>query len=187
MQFRASLVVQWLRILLAVQGTPVQSLAQERSHMQGNWARELKVLSPLTWSPCYSIGAATTVRSLRATARVPSLLSATKGSPCAAMKTQHSQKINKERNKEIYVFLSVINCSPTLCSSTLLGVYKWYLISLLPNLKHSYCSTLKKLRLREITYPKSGLSVPQTYLCMNSIACLYCPNGNWAGGSLLID
>lgn len=41
---RNSLVVQWLRVLLSVQGTQVQSLVGElRSHMlQGSWAQTLQ-------------------------------------------------------------------------------------------------------------------------------------------------
>ena len=45
-------MVQWLRALLAMQGTWVWSLVRElRSHMlQGNWALELQLQSPVLWS-----------------------------------------------------------------------------------------------------------------------------------------
>ena len=76
---RTSLVVQWLRIHLPMQGTRVQSLVQEDAtcfwatkpmhHIlsQCSSAQELQLLSPCAWSLCVKIRETTVMRSLNAT------------------------------------------------------------------------------------------------------------------------
>jgi len=66
-QFRASLVIQWLRTCLAMQGTPVRSLVQEDPTCKG--ATKPELLSPRTWSPCPTAREATSRRSPRTTIR----------------------------------------------------------------------------------------------------------------------
>ena len=58
------LMVQWLRIHLATQGTRVQTLGPERSHMA--WrskAHELRLLKPVCLEPLFPTREATEVRS----------------------------------------------------------------------------------------------------------------------------
>ena len=50
---RASLVTQWLRVCLPIQGAQVRVLVWEDSHMpRSNWAREPQLLSLRIWSLC---------------------------------------------------------------------------------------------------------------------------------------
>ena len=93
--WRTSLVVQWLRICLPIQGTRVWSRVLEDSSCEATepvhrnyWADTLEPRSPKYWSPrtqslCSEAREATTMRSLHTTAR-ESLL--------PAIKTQYSQK-----------------------------------------------------------------------------------------------
>ena len=58
----ASLVVQWLRICLLMQGTRVRALVWEDPHMpRSNWAREPQLLSLRVWSLCSATREAATV------------------------------------------------------------------------------------------------------------------------------
>ena len=60
---RASLVAQWLRICLPMQGTTRSSPDLGRSHMpQSNWAREPQILSLRVWSLCSATREAGIVR-----------------------------------------------------------------------------------------------------------------------------
>ena len=62
---RASLVVQWLRICLPMQGTRVRALVWEDHMPRSNWAREPELLSLRVWSLCSATREATTVRGPR--------------------------------------------------------------------------------------------------------------------------
>ena len=90
-----SLVAQWLRIRLPMQGTRVLAMVWEDPTCRGTakpvrhnyWACALEPAShnywsPCAWSPCSATRETTTMRSPHA---------ATRDSPCAAMKTQCSQ------------------------------------------------------------------------------------------------
>ena len=59
-----SLVVQWLRICLPVQGTQVQSLVQEAPHAVGQLSPHSTAAEPKVWSLCSTVREASTVRSL---------------------------------------------------------------------------------------------------------------------------
>ena len=63
---RASLVAQWLRIRLPMQGDTGSSPGLGRSHMlRTNWAREPQLLSLRVWSLCSTTGEAAMVRGPR--------------------------------------------------------------------------------------------------------------------------
>ena len=89
---RMSLVIQWLRIRLAMQGTRVPSLVWEDSTCRGAakpvhhncWAHAL-------WSLCFATSKATAVRST--TAREEAPLAAPREGLYAAVKTQYSHKV----------------------------------------------------------------------------------------------
>ena len=94
-KLRASLVVQWLRIRLAMQGTRVQSVMREdltchraTQPTHYNYRAELQ-------SPCSETREGTALRSPRTATREQPRLTATGERPQAAVKTQHSQEINK--------------------------------------------------------------------------------------------
>ena len=59
----ASLVAQWLRIRLPMQGTRVQALVWE--NLTCRWTREPQLLSLRVWSLCSATGEAATVRGPR--------------------------------------------------------------------------------------------------------------------------
>ena len=62
----ASLVAQWLRICLLMQGTRVRALVWEGSHMpRSDWAREPQLLSLRVWSLCSATREAAIVRGPR--------------------------------------------------------------------------------------------------------------------------
>ena len=62
----ASLVAQWLRICLPMQGTRVSSPGLGRSHMpRSSWAREPQLLSLRVWSLCSATREAAIVRGPR--------------------------------------------------------------------------------------------------------------------------
>ena len=121
MTFRASLVAQWLRIHLPVQGTWVRALVQEDPTCRGaakpvchnSWACTLDPVShnywsPHAWSLCSTTREATTMRSPHP---------ATKSSPCspqlekARAQQQRSNtaknKINKFIKKKKWLFYHV--------------------------------------------------------------------------------
>ena len=91
----ASLVAQWLRICLPVQGTRVQTLVQEDPTCRGGtkpmrhnyWARVPQLLSPRS-----ATGEATAMRSLHTTTKSSPLSPQLEKSPRTAAKTEHSQK-----------------------------------------------------------------------------------------------
>ena len=66
-----SVVVQWLRICLPMQGARVRALVREdptcrraaKSVSQNYWAHVPQLLSPRTWSPCSPTGEPTAMRS----------------------------------------------------------------------------------------------------------------------------
>ena len=63
---RASLVAQWLRVCLLMQGTRVRALVWEDLTCRvSNWAREPQLLSLRVWSLCSATREATMVRGLR--------------------------------------------------------------------------------------------------------------------------
>ena len=63
---RASLVAQWLRICLPMQGTQVRAPGLGRSHMpQSNWAHEPQLLSLCVWSLFSATTEATIMRGPR--------------------------------------------------------------------------------------------------------------------------
>ena len=116
-KLRASLVAQWLRIRLPMQGTRVRALAREDPNMpRSNKARAPQLLSlcsrarepqllkpvchnyrsPHAQSPC-STREATTMRARTLQLRVAPTRRNQKESPRVETKTQHSQK-NKEIN-----------------------------------------------------------------------------------------
>ena len=66
MDLRASLVAQWLRICLPMQGTRVRALVWEDPYMpQSGWAREPQLLSLRVWSLCSATREAAMVRGPR--------------------------------------------------------------------------------------------------------------------------
>ena len=98
----ASLVVQWLRICLEMQGTLVRSLVQEdptcreatKSVCHNYWACALEPTchsnwSPVPWSLCSVTKEATAMRTLRPATRSTSLIT-TREKAHTATKTQHS-------------------------------------------------------------------------------------------------
>ena len=65
-QNRASLVAQWLRICLPMEGTRVRALVCEDPTMpRSNWAREPQLLSLRVWSLCSTTREAAIVRGRR--------------------------------------------------------------------------------------------------------------------------
>ena len=113
---RASLVAEWLRIRLPMQGTQVRALIQEDPICRGAtkpvchnywacaletashncWARVPQLLKPVHLEPMLPTREATTMRSLITTTKSSPCSPQTEKSPCAATKTQHSKnKINK--------------------------------------------------------------------------------------------
>ena len=76
---RASLVAQWLRICLPVQGTRVRALVWEDPTCHGATgpAREPQLLSLRVWSPCSATGEAAIVRgprtAMKSSPRLPQL------------------------------------------------------------------------------------------------------------------
>ena len=116
---RASVVVQWLRIRLPMQGTRVRALVWEDPTCRGAtkpmrhnywacaletashnyWAREPQLLKPVRLEPMLCSGRShPNVRPVDRNKEWP-LLSAARGGPRAAAKTQCSQKLNKWINK----------------------------------------------------------------------------------------
>ena len=106
-----SLVGQWLRIYLPMQGTQVRSLVQEDPTCLGAtkpvnhsyWARDLESTRwnnwhPCTYSSCYATRKATTMRSLSTATTEQLPLAATRESLCTATKTQRSQKLKKKES-----------------------------------------------------------------------------------------
>ena len=99
-QWWLSLVVQRLRTHLRMQGTWFNSWSGKIPHDSGQ-------LSPcattteacMPWSPCSRTREATTVRSPRTATGEQPPLSATRESPWAASKTQHSQKERKKKTE----------------------------------------------------------------------------------------
>ena len=92
-----SLVVWWLRICLAMQGTPVQFLAREDPTCSGATKPEChKYWSLHTQGPCWATEEAIAMRSLQTVTREWPLLPATRESPRTATKTQYHRKINQE-------------------------------------------------------------------------------------------
>ena len=103
---KTSLVVQWLRIHLPIQGTQIQSLVQEDSTchratkpVYHNYSHELtchSYLSPRAQSLCSTTREATVIRSPSTRTREEPLFTATRKSLHTATKTQCSHKtINK--------------------------------------------------------------------------------------------
>ena len=105
----ASLVTRWQRICLSMLEIQVQSLIQEdptcwaaTKPVRHNYSRaqEPQLLSScaatteahMTWNQCFTTREATTMRSPNTTTKSSLLLTATRESWCAAMKTQCSQK-----------------------------------------------------------------------------------------------
>ena len=108
---RTSLVVQWMRIHLPMQGTWVQSLVQKIPHaaeqlslsttttepsLWGPWATTTELLCGNYWNLC-TLGPVLHKRSHHSEKPVhrnkeQSLLTATRESPRKATKTQHSQQ-----------------------------------------------------------------------------------------------
>ena len=110
MWYRASLVVQWLRICLAMQGAPVRSLVWEdptchratKPESCSYWLHTLQLLKPAR--PEQSLCSATreAKRSPHTTRKsspphpiTRPLLTTTRESPTAATQTHHSQKVKK--------------------------------------------------------------------------------------------
>ena len=114
-QTGTSLVVQWLRICLPVQGTQVRSLVWEDSTClraikpvhHDYWACSLEPSSHNYWRlrtlgpVCHNYWARVLqpLKPTHCNEEHPPL-SATRGSPRAAMKTQHTQKFKKIKNKQ---------------------------------------------------------------------------------------
>ena len=97
---RASLVAQWLRICLPMQGTWVRALVWEDSHMpRSNWAREPRLLSLRVWSLCSATREAAIVRGPRTAMKsgphLPQLEKALE------QKRRPNTAINKYINKKI--------------------------------------------------------------------------------------
>ena len=68
----ASLVAQWLRVRLPMQGTRVRALVREDPTMpRSGWAREPWLLSLRVQSLCSAMGEATTVRGPRTAKKPP--------------------------------------------------------------------------------------------------------------------
>ena len=66
MNFGASLVAQWLRIRLPMQGTRVRALVWEDPYTpRSSWAREPQLLSLRVWSLCSATREAAMVRGPR--------------------------------------------------------------------------------------------------------------------------
>ena len=97
-----SLVVRWFRIHLAVQRIPVWSLVQEDPTCLGAGKPLLcNYQSQCTLEPLLRNKRSTAVRSPCTATREQLLLTATGESPCAATKTQHSQKYNLKKGSLI--------------------------------------------------------------------------------------
>ena len=109
-----SLMAQWLRICLPMQGTWVQALVWEDPTCRGAakpmhhnyWAHVPKLLKPVcprALVPQLLSPRTTTTEAHEPRAHAPQqekpLLTSTRENPHAAMKTQHSQKINKIKKK----------------------------------------------------------------------------------------
>ena len=89
---RASLVAQWLRVCLPMQGTWVRALVWGESHVPwSGWAREPQLLSLRVWSLCSTTRGRDSERPAHRDEEW-SPLAATRESPRTEMKTQHSQK-----------------------------------------------------------------------------------------------
>ena len=90
--YRASLVVQWLRVCFAMQGHRFDPWSGSSHMLWDSEAREPQRLSP---SPtAHASQLEKPLQREACTQQLEQLLLATRGSSCAATKTQHSQKIN---------------------------------------------------------------------------------------------
>ena len=93
---RASLVAQWLRVCLPMQGVRVRALVWEdpTSHMpQSKWACEPQLLSLRVWSLCSVTGEAAIVRGPCTTMKSGPHSSQLEKALVQKGKTQHSQKL----------------------------------------------------------------------------------------------
>ena len=88
----ASLVAQWLRVCLPMQGDTGSSPGLGGSHMPwSDWAREPQLLSLCVWSLCSATRGRDSERPAHRDEEWPPL-AATRESPRTEAKTQHSQK-----------------------------------------------------------------------------------------------
>ena len=86
--FRASLVAQWLRVCLPMQGHMRSSPGLGRPHMpRSNWAREPQLLSLRVWSLCSATREAVTVRGPRTAMKSGPRLPHQRKPPRTAMKS----------------------------------------------------------------------------------------------------
>ena len=115
-----SLIAQWIRLCLPMQGTRVQCLVQEDSTSHratkpvhhNQWARTLQPASPHYWTRVPGACALQQDKPPQWEGRAPqprvALRAATRESPRKGTKTQHSQNSNKQFFKLfLYVFLFI--------------------------------------------------------------------------------
>ena len=95
--YGTSLVVQWIRICLSMQGTQVWSLVWEDSTCLGaTKPMDHNYWSPRTYSLCSTTRGATSIRRLH-----------------TSVKTQHNQnKINKIIKNDIYIYIYIVKLLP---------------------------------------------------------------------------
>ena len=139
---RTSLVVQWLRIHLPMQGTQGQYLAWEDSaHCRATKPTSWNYWNLCTaWSLRSAMGEAPTMRSPHITTRESPLLATTRESLGAAVKTKARPKINKKFLKRVWSHFPIVYTRILLAPTSTLTLH---FLLCVPHAKHRHTITFE--------------------------------------------